>query len=46
MVVEVEGVEEGLKCWIFENDLRQYRPFREKLGHMEAHSVKEPLNII
>lgn len=45
VVVEVEGTEEGLKCGIFESGLRKDSSFRVKLGHKEARSMKEMLNM-
>lgn len=32
VVVEVKGVDDGLKCWIFENGLLRDNPFKHKLG--------------
>lgn len=44
VAVEVEGAATGLKCWIFENDLLQDSPFRQKLGRMEAYTMQNLFN--
>lgn len=44
VAVEVEGAVTGLKCWIFENDLLQDCPFRQKLGRMEAYTIQNLFN--
>lgn len=41
VVVEVEGVDESLKCWIFENDMLWDNPFRKKLGRKETCTKDE-----
>lgn len=44
LVVELDGGEEGLKCWIFENVPLLDSSFIQKLGHREDGIVKEILN--
>lgn len=45
VMVEVKGATKGLKCWIFENDLLQDNPFRQKLGRREVHTMQEMVNM-
>lgn len=41
VVVELEGVDESLKCWIFENDMFWDNLFRKNLGRKEACTTDE-----
>lgn len=43
--VEVEGAEESLKCWIFENDLLWNHPFRLKLGRKGTKTTQEMVSM-
>lgn len=43
LYMEVGEFKEGIKCWIFENGLWYDSSFREKLGCIETHSLKELL---
>ncbi|KAL5070505.1 hypothetical protein RYX36_021392, partial [Vicia faba] len=43
--IKVYGVEEGLKCWIFENYLWCDHPFRLKIGRKKVRTAQEMLTI-
>lgn len=43
--IEVEGVEEGLKCQIFENGLLREYPFRLKIGMKKIQTIEEMLSM-
>lgn len=44
--VELEGDEEGLKCWIFENDLLGDYPFKSKIGRKRVRTTQEMMNMV
>lgn len=44
VAVTVGGLDESLKCWIFEKGLRLDCTFKEKLGCKEAHNPKDLLS--
>lgn len=46
VVIEVEGDEEGLKCWIFKNGLLKDHPFRLNLGRKKVKVTQEKLRIV
>lgn len=46
VIIEVGGLYESLKCWIFENGLKDDNSFKDMLGRKEAHSLKELLNLL
>lgn len=45
VTVEVEGAEEGLKYWIFENGLLRDCPFRLKIGMKKVKTTQETLSM-
>lgn len=45
VIVEVEGVREGLQCWIFENDLLRDHSFRLKIRRKKVKTTQEMLTM-
>lgn len=43
ILIEVDGAQEGLQCWIFENDLLSAHSFRKKLGKRKVKYVQKIL---
>lgn len=46
VVIEVDIAKEGLKCWIFENDLLKDHTFKLNIGRKKVETTQEMLNLI
>lgn len=46
ILIEVDGAQEGLQCWIFENDLLSAHSFRQNLGKRKVKYVQKILIMV
>lgn len=44
--IEVDMAQEGMQCWIFENDLLSDHPFRQKMGKRKVKYVHNMLAMV